>query len=199
LIKFIQVKHCTFFILFFFASFRESRASDSLAVSTALVIRSQLQSIADEAVEQAKFDSSGQVALWVEGEEPRLLAENAFLETLQKKGYTSVLHEETSKGQSLHVFLLRSDCKVQQLDNKYFEREIHTALEARTMIGTDRKVHVLGTYHRESKDTAQVFPSVQISGVHTVEEENLMQQLLTPIILICGAALIIYLLFTVRS
>jgi hypothetical protein len=178
---------------------RESRASDSLAVGTAWVIRSQLQSIANEVVEQAKFDSAGQVVLWVEGEEPRSLAANAFIETLQKRGYTTVLHEETSKGQALHVFLLRTDCKIQKLDAKYFEREIHIALEARTTIGTDRKVRFLGVCHRESKDTAQVFPSVQVSGVRVVDEENLIQQVLTPIILISGAVLIVYLLFTVRS
>jgi hypothetical protein len=188
-----------FVIFLFFVFSRESHASDSLAVNAASVTRSQLQSISEEVVEQTKFDSSRQVALRVEGEEPRSLVENAFIETLQNKGFTSVLNVDTALGQTLHIFLLRTGSNVRKLDEKYFEREIYTTLEARITIGTERKVRFLGTYHRESKDTAQVFPSVQISGVPVIEEKSVMQQLFTPIIVISAAVLIVYLLFTVRS
>jgi hypothetical protein len=168
-------------------------------VNSASVIRSQLQSIADEVIDQAKLDHKDRVALWVEGEGPRSLAENAFIETLQKRSYTSALKSGTLSEQTLHVFLLGTDIKVRELGVKIFERKILTTLEVRTEIGVEREIRFLGTYHREAKDTAQVFPSAQLSIVPLNEEESVMQQWLTPLIIIGGAVLIVYLLFTVRS
>ena len=186
-------------IVLFFGMFSVSRASDSIGVTSASVIRSQLQSIADIVIDQAKLDPKGRVALWVEGEGPRSLAENAFVETLQKQSYTSVLSTEKESEQTLHIFLLSTDIKVRPVDEKYSERNISITLEVRTVLGPEREVRLLGTFHREIKDTAQVFPSLQLSVSPTIEEESLMQRLLTPIIIISGAVLIVFLLFTVRS
>jgi hypothetical protein len=180
-------------------TFALSRAGDSTGVSSALVVRSQLQSIADEVVDQAKFDTKGRVSIWVEGEGPRSLAENAFIETLQKRSYTSGLGMETASGQTIHVFLLGTDIKVRELDAKYSERNINTTLEVRTMSGTEREIRLLGIFHRETKDTAQVFPSVQLPAGLKDEETGVMQKLFTPLIIISGSILIVYLLFTVRS
>ena len=186
-------------IVLFFGVHSVSRAGDSIGVSSASVIRLQLQSIADEAINQAKLDSKGRVALWVEGEGPRSLAENAFVETLQKRNYTSVLSTGKTSDQTLHVFLLSTDIKVRPVDEKYSERNISISLETRTIFGIEREVRLLGTFHRETKDTAQVFPSLQLSVLPANEEESVVQQLLTPIIIISGAVLIVILLFTVRS
>jgi hypothetical protein len=176
-----------------------SHASDSIGVASASVIRVQLQSIADEVINQAKLDPKGRVALWVEGEGPRSLAENAFVETLQKRSYTSVLNAGKTSDQTLHVFLLSTDIKVRTVDEKYSERNISIALEVRTVLGTEREVHLLGAFHREAKDTAQVFPSLQLLMLPANEEESVIQRLLTPLIILSGAVLIVFLLFTVRS
>jgi hypothetical protein len=173
-----------------------SYARDSVAVSSAYVIRLQLQNIADEAVDQAKLDSKVQVTLLVEGEGPRTLAENAFIETLQKRGYSSVISTGKTSEQTLHVFLLSTDIKVRAVDEKYSERNINTAVEVRTVLGMDRKTLLLGNFHREGKDTAQVFPSVQTP---TTEEESVMQQLLSPLIIISGAFIVVYLFYSLRS
>ena len=183
----------------FFGMLSISRASDSIGVASASVIRLQLQSIADEVFDQAKLDPKDRVALWVEGEGPRSLAENAFVETLQKRSYTSVLSTGKTSEQTLHVFLLSTDIKVRAVDEKYSERNISLAIEVRTVFGTEREVRLLGTFHREVKDTAQVFPSLQLSVFPANEEESVMQRLLTPLIVISGAVLIVFLLFTVRS
>jgi hypothetical protein len=185
-------------ILLFVLSW-ESRAIDSTGVSSTLVLRMQLQSIADEVVEQANLDQKIRVALFVEGEGPRSLAENAFVESLQKRSFTSVLEVGTSLEQTLQVFFLSTNIKMRELDAKYSEREISTALEARTVIGTEHKVRLLGTFHRATKDTALVFPSLPLSIVPANEKESVMQRLLTPVIILGGAVLIVYLLFTVRS
>jgi hypothetical protein len=176
-----------------------SRAGDSIGVSSASVIRLQLQNIADSVIDQAKFDPKGRVALWVDGEGQRLLAENAFVETLQKRSYTSILSTGKPSDQTLQVFLLRTDIKVRAVDEKYSERNISIALEVRTVLGLEREVRLIGTFHREAKDTAQVFPSLQLSVLPANEEESVMQRLLTPLIIISGAVLIVFLLFTVRS
>ena len=183
----------------FFGVLSISRASDSIGVTSASVIRLQLQSIADVVIDQAKLDPKVRVTLWVEGEGLRSLAENAFVETLQKRSYTSMLSAGKTSEQTLHVFLLSTDVKVRAVDEKYSERNINIALEARTILGAEREVHLLGTFHRETKDTAQIFPSLQLSVLPANEEESVMQRLLTPLIIISGAVLIVFLLFTVRS
>jgi hypothetical protein len=179
--------------------FSISRAGDSIGVASVSVIRLQLNSIADEVVGRVKLNPENQVALWVEGEGQRSLAENAFVETIQKRGYTTVLSTAKSSEQTLHVFLFGTDIKVRAVDKKYFERIISTSLEVRTILGVERKVNLLGTFQRESKDIAQAFPSFDTSVIQADEEESLMQRLLTPLIILSSAALIIYLLFTVRS
>jgi hypothetical protein len=179
--------------------FSLSSAADSIGVAGASVIRSQIHSIADEVVDGAKLDPKNQVFLWIEGDGQRSLAENAFVETLQKQGFTSVLSKSNDSMQTLNIYLIGTDVKVKPIDQKYFERSISTALEARTILGMDRKVQLLGTFHREGKDTAKVFPSFQIQTINENEKESLVQRLLTPLIILSGAALIIYLLFTVRS
>jgi len=179
--------------------FSITRARDSVGVAGASVIRSQLHSIADEVVGRAKLDPESKIALWVEGEGQRSLGENAFIETLQKRGYTTLLSTGNALEQTLHVFLLGTDIKIRAVDEKYFERSISTKLEARTILGSEREVHLLGTFHREGKDKAQVFPSIHIPDLQADEEESLIQRLLTPLIILSGAVLVILLLFTVRS
>jgi hypothetical protein len=176
-----------------------SSASDSIGVASASVIRMQLQSIADEVIDQVKLDPKGQVALRVEGEGPQSLAENAFIEALQKRSYTPVLSTGKTAEQILEVFFLSTSIKTQAVDTKYSERNISIALEVRTVSGGEREVRFLRNFHRETKDTAQVFPSSKFSVLPVNEEEGMMQQLLSPIIILSGAVLIVYLLFTVRS
>jgi hypothetical protein len=186
-------------IVLFFGLLSVSRASDSIGVTSASVIRLQLQSIADSVIDQAKFDPKGRVALWVEGEGQRSLAENAFVEAFQKRSYTSIVSTRKTSDQTLQVFLLSTDITVRAVDEKYSERNISIALEVRTVLGAEREVRILGTFHREAKDTAQIFPSLQLSMLPANEEESVLQQLLTPFIIISGAVLIVVLLFTVRS
>jgi hypothetical protein len=176
---------------------RECTADDVTGVSSTSVLRQQLQSIADEVISQAQLDEKSRVALWVEGDGTRSLAENAFIEGLQKKNYTSVLSQGITTDQTLHVFLLAMDIDTQELAGKLFERTISTSLEVRIVKGSEHETHVLGTFQRETKDTAQVFSSLQLPV--PVKEESTFQKIFAPIIFVSGAILIVYLLFTVRS
>ena len=186
-------------MMLFFGSVAISRADDSTGVSSISVVRSQLQSIANEVVDQAKLDPQGRVGVLVEGEGPRSLVENAFIKELQKRSYKSILGSDAEVKQTVHVFLLGIDIKVQGLDTKLSERNICTDLEVRTVTGMEHEVRVLGTFHREAKDTAQVFPSDQLSAVPKDDRSGVVQRILTPLIVITGVFLIVYLFFTVRS
>jgi hypothetical protein len=176
-----------------------SLANDSTGVSSTLVVRTQLQYIADAVVDSAKLDTKNKVGILVESESALSMTENAFLETLQKRNYTSVLNPGTTTAQSLHIVVLGVNIKVRKLDTRFSERSICTYLEARTITGAGRDVHLLGTFYRESKDTAETFPSTQLPPIQKDDETGVMQRLLTPIIVLGGAILVVYLLFTVRS
>jgi hypothetical protein len=80
-----------------------------------------------------------------------------------------------------------------------FERSIRITLEVRKVTGADREVSLLGKFYRQTVDTAQAFPSIQPSTDRKDDKSGALQLLLTPLIVISGAVLIIYLFFTVRS
>ena len=176
-----------------------SFTNDSTKVSSTSVMRSQLQSIADEIVDSAKFDVKERVAFFVEGEGPRTLTENAFIEAFQKRNYVSIAIDTVLKNQILNVFILSSEIKIRQLDSKLSERIIRTTLEARIVKGAEREAHILGTFHRETKDTAQVFTIELLPTVQKNDETGILQRMLTPFIVVGGAIVIVYLFFTVRS
>jgi hypothetical protein len=187
-------------ILLSFGKIAISYASDSVGVNQAAVIRSQLQIIADEVVDQAKLDTMDRVSVYVEGEAWRSLVENAFIEALQKRNYITVLGTGTkSFGQTLQIFLLGTDIRVREINTKLFERSISTSIEVRKIVGTSRQASLLGTYSRQALDTAQVYPSLQLPLAQKDEKNTVLQTLLTPLIVVSGAVLIIYLFFTVRS
>ena len=172
---------------------------DSAGVNSTFIIRSQLQSIADEVVDSAKFDEKVRVAVVVEGEGLRTQTENAFIEALQKRNYTSVVIDTTATNQRLHLFIFNTEMKTRELGTKLSERDIRTTLEARMVSGADHEVHMLGTFRRETKDTAQVFTAGMLQAGQNNEESGILQRVLTPFIIIGGAIVIVYLFFTVRS
>jgi hypothetical protein len=186
-------------MIFLERSIAMSFAHDSTGINSASVVRSQLQSIADEIIDSAKFDVKERVAVFVEGEGQRTLAENAFVEALQKRKYTSVVIDTGSRHQILHVFLFNSDIKVRELDTKVSERNIRTTVEARIEKGAEREAHMLGTFQRETQDTAQVFTAGLLSAVQRNDENGILQRLVTPFIIVGSAIVIVYLFFTVRS
>jgi hypothetical protein len=176
-----------------------SSANDSSGISSTSIIRWQLHSIADEVVDSAKFDASRRVAVIMEGEGQRPLAENAFIEAFQKRQYASVVVDTASVHQILHVFLYESEIKVRELESKLSERNIRTVLEARMEKGADRETRVLGTFLRETKDTVQAVWAELLPAAQKDDEGGILQRVLTPFIVVGGAIVIVYLFFMVRS
>jgi hypothetical protein len=186
-------------LIFCLGAFSISQADNSDGTSCTSVVRTQLQSIADEVISQLKLDTKVRVALLVDGEEPHSLAENAFVEALQKSGFAQVISTVKKEEQIIHVSILGVDIKVRELETKFSERTIRTTLEARTISGLNSETHFLGKFQRETKDTAQVFSFIQLGTFAKEEDAGVMQRLLTPFIVIGGAVVIIYIFFTVRS
>jgi hypothetical protein len=186
-------------MILFAGSDAMSFAKDTAGVNSTSIVRSQLQSIAAEVIDSAKFDGRERVGVSVEGEGLRTLVENAFIEAFQNRNYTSVVIDSSATHQMLHVFLLTAENKSRELNAKVAERNIRTAIEARTVKGVDHEVRLLGTFQRETKDTIQVFTAGIFPSTQKNEENGILQRMLTPFVVVGGAIVIVYLFFTVRS
>jgi hypothetical protein len=191
---------CLIPIVLFTGEFLTVYAGDSTGISDASVIRMQLQSIAEEVVNRANFDTTEKVTLFTEGETWRILTENAFIEALQKRNYKTVLGSGTvTTRQVLQVYLLNADIKDRELGTKLHERIISTDLEVKKLTGIDREAVILGVYHRQTTDTINVLTDMRSVVFDKEGKKSAFEKLLTPLIVISGAVLIVYLFFTVRS
>jgi hypothetical protein len=166
--------------------------------SNSVVIRSQFQSIADEVISKAGFDSSARIDIIVEGEKWRALAENAFIEALRNNGNIPVFGSETGADRVLHLFILSTSQKAKSIGGDKFEREIVTSLEARTELKGGNDIKLLGTFRRSWVDTSNVLPDSGFPDDNK-EKTGVLPLLLTPLVVIGSAILIVYLFFTVRS
>jgi hypothetical protein len=176
-----------------------SSPNDSTGINSTTIIRLQMQSIADEVIDSAKFDVKGRVAVLVEGEGQRPLAENAFVEALQKRQYASVVIDTVSVHQILRVYLYNSEINVREVESKLSQRNIRTMLEARIEKGAEHETRMLGTFLRETKDTVQTVMAESLPAVQKIDDGSILQRMLTPFIVVGGAIVIVYLFFMVRS
>ncbi len=198
-----MIPHYRLFLYFFpiivFGFFDIAYSNDPENISSTAIVRSQLQSMAEEAVEKFEFNPHSNIAVFVDGEEPRSLAENAFIDVLKNKNYTAILTSEKKNYQSLQISILNVSVKIRQLAEKLSERTVQTVIEVKAKKENDGAVVMLGTFQRQTRDTAETFVSPQIGFFGGNEEESVIQRILTPFIVIGGIITIIYLLFTVRS
>jgi len=176
-----------------------SYAGDSTGVIYGTAVRLQLQSLADEVVDSAGLDDRQPVIISVDGNGPLILAENAFIETLQRKKFQVLLNKSSASEQRLQIFLLDVNVAAQRIDSNLSARKTSVILEARTDTGSVHLVRMIGKFQRESIDTLDILPPARQLMQKNDEENGIMKKLLTPVIVIGSAALIVYLLFTVRS
>jgi len=168
-------------------------------VSSSVIVREQLKSIALEVVSKVTLDPKYPVAFQVEGDGSRLLVENTFIEVLHGQNYSTILRSHSSDYQTLSVYILEITVSAKQRDSQLFERSCQTTLEVRMVSGTDHQVQFIDTFRRESLDTVDTYPSFPFYSQHRDDEDSVSQRILTPFILIGGAILVVYLFFTVRS
>jgi len=176
-----------------------SLAGDSTGWGAMAVVRTQLQSIAEEAADSAKVDVQRRVAIVVDGDGPKSAAENAFIEAMQKRNVASIVMDSSLSHQILHVFLLHGETTERAINEKFSLRCTRTALEVKTLNGAEREVRMLGTFMRETTDTVNVRSTGILPADQKKDDQGLLQRMLTPFIVVGGAIVIVYLFFTVRS
>jgi hypothetical protein len=158
--------------------------------------REHAASIAQELVAHCPPDSAVRIAVLVEGTGTRFLLENALLDALRAAGVTGTLQANARpEDPVLHVFVLDQSRDFAPAADGRYVRTIRTAVEGRL----DRLSgpHLLGGVSRTAVDTVATVES----GAWTESEESsgVLDTLVTPFIVIGGVALVVYLLFTVRS
>ena len=181
------------------SSIGNAAANDSLQVSDAVILRRQLQTIADQVMDKIKADVAGSVSIAVEGENPRTLAENAFVDAAQERGLRSTIGNSMPNEAILSVYILQAAARIHELNSKQSERIVDVSLEARLSTAEDREMKLIGTFSESSKDTVPAEFGKPALPTHQAEEGSTLQKILTPLIVIGSTVIIVYLFFTVRS
>lgn len=159
--------------------------------------REHAVSIARELLAHLPPDSLGRVAVSVEGIGARFLVENAMIETLRSAGLTAVLKMNAPpQDPVLRMFILEQARSSMPSADGRFVRTVRTAIEGR-MDRPGVGFTLLGAPIRTSVDTVLAAESGPLAEAE--EESNVFDSVLTPVIVISGVALVVYLLFTVRS
>ena len=125
-------------------------------LSSALVLRSQAGSVAEEAVSRLALLPSepGRFGVKVEGGAERTLVENAFLESLSRRGIqASLVSVQEPVGRILQVVVLDQSVLFSGLPGGNYRREIQTAVEARRASDDSTKTQYLGLFTRHDVDT----------------------------------------------
>lgn len=171
-------------------------------MSSTLVLRSQAGSVAEETL--AKLgpvpNGSEPIGLHVEGGGAHALLENAFLELLNRQGiHASLQSSPVSTKRVLQVMVLEQGVRYSGLSSGEYHREVHTAIEARELLGDSSSVRYLGKFSRVDVDTVAFREDAGLLPVVREGERNLLDKLVGPVLLIGGAFLVVFLFFTVRN
>ena len=177
-------------------------AQASAALSVPGIFRQQAGEIGSDVLRAMSDRVPVSVALVVEEAPLQRIVENGFLEALSGRG-VAVRDAGTSVDPSntLRVLVLEQSAAFDSLGPNEYRRTVRTALEARLEVGLGAPIRYLGTFERTSVDTAQSPELVEWiqTGSAPDEEESTFSRIVAPLVIIGGAALIVYLFFAVRS
>ncbi len=172
-------------------------------LSTATVLRQQWGSLAQEVVDKLRQIPHGPVIVWIQPVADSILAQNAFLETLQRRGYSPTLSARNdSTVVRLTVAVLTDRKQVREISKEVCERTVETEIEARAASGDGQDVEMLGVFHRLLVDTVSSTEAenpLSIPLVPTDEHASVFQRFVGPLIVLASAIIVVYLFFTVRS
>lgn len=167
-----------------------------------ILLREQSGSLAEEVLRGVELREGDQVALRVTGATTVLFVENAFIEALQRRQCKAVLDGEKVRGNaSLDILILNQGVRFSLVSAAGFERSIQTTIEARYRAQSTEASISLGTFQRSLKDTVKEREELTMfsSQAENVEEISAFQRLFTPVILVAGAFMVVYLFFTIRN
>jgi len=171
--------------------------------STAMVIRQQLGSIAQEVVGRLQSPAGSAVAITVSSQADRELAENAFVESVQDRGLRPYLNSaHDSAGTLLKIVILDSRALFTEIKNHAYRRTVRTELEARAGRSDGDSLVYLGKFHRTLSDTVSANDTearTSLRAISNDEDATFFQRLAGPLIVLASGIVVVYLFFTVRS
>ncbi len=171
--------------------------------STAMAIRQQWGTLAQEVVDKLQLAPHSSIELWIQSDADSVSAQNAFLEALQRRGYSPSLGAQNdSSAVRLAIAVLTNRKQMRGIGSDSYERTIQTDIEARTDRANGQNAGVLGMFHQALIDTvsAQEAGSPLPLALTTGEEHaSLFQRFVGPLIVLASGVMIVYLFFTVRS
>jgi hypothetical protein len=168
------------------------------------VFRSQAKELTEEISLKVPEGKISSLYVSVQGTELSLLFENAILETFSKRSTPIVFVKQDEKATPrINILVLKNESFVRSIEPSIYLRTIETTMEVR-FDSSETAKHYLGTFNRILKDTVSQsdgnegsFTVINRSTLH-VEDEKL-NKILLPAILISSTILIVYLFFTVRN
>jgi hypothetical protein len=159
--------------------------------------RDQARSIVRELLTPPVVDTLGRASVTVEGRGTRVLVENAVYDYLRERGVTSVLNaREGSSTHLIRLLVLEQRADFSPLGSGGVLRTVRTTIEGR-MERANGVVLALGRGTRMSVDTVASMEADPFGS--DPDEPGILDTLLTPVIVVGSAAIVVILLFTVRS
>jgi hypothetical protein len=158
--------------------------------------REHAVSIVQELLSHIPPDSLGRVGLKVDGAGAKVLFENALIEAFRGNGAVPVLWGNVRPDDPVvRLFILDQSRSFVPTSDGHFVRTLRTAVEGRFDRGGVPTL--LGSPVRLSADTVAFAESGPL--VDSEESSGVFDTVLTPFIVLGGVAVVVYLLFTVRS
>lgn len=177
-------------------------AQEPAAAPALGVFRQQAGSIASDVLGAMGASVPVSVALAIEDAPLQTVVENALLAELSSRGVavrTAGAFGDASN--TLRVLVLEQRTVFDSLGLDEYRRTIRTALEARLEPGDDAPIRYLGAFERTHEDTVRSPEAVEWvqAAPGSDAEDSTFSRIVAPLVIIAGAALIVYLFFAVRS
>jgi hypothetical protein len=166
------------------------------------VFRDQAASISEDVLRAIGPPYPLSVRLSVEEAPLPAAVEYAFLERFSARG-VSLRGAEASMDYSNHlmVLILEQRVRYDSLSSGHYLRTVQTALEGRFSPGDGAPVRYLGSFQRMNVDSVAAMEEIPWSRSidDSAEGSSTFSRIIAPLVIITGAALIVYLFFAVRS
>ncbi|MEX2117813.1 MAG: hypothetical protein WEB37_13100 [Bacteroidota bacterium] len=186
------LKRITYVCLFFVAAIPLATAQESEAQSDALVLYGQMRSIAEELAAEFSVRPGQIFGMSVESQHQKTVTENQLLEVFKERG--ALIHLFPGSGSAsdsvLRVVVLVQEAKRHEREEGTIVRSAETVIDARIETRSG-EIPAQKMFRRTTTDTLQTR--------NRTAEMSMLERLLEPAIVIGGAILVVYLLFTVRS
>lgn len=178
------------------------RSQQTTETSASDILRSQVQAIAEEVGKEIKLGPDSRIGLQIEGTDNKVITENAFIQELEKKNYRAVLSKENVDA-VLEVLVLAQGVTYEELAQERWKRTIRTTLEVRLRSPRTEEVQFLGNHDYAKVDTVahkeEGWWASESKAFFAGVSPSLFERVLTPLVVITGSVIVVYLFFTVRN